>query len=78
MEEGEAGEGRMTTSRIAYHQDRSKPRVGQIYTIETALEWRAMLKNPGNGIKPLNMRQLEIKLGLPRNTVTKILDKFGV
>jgi hypothetical protein len=48
------------------------------YTQETALEWRAMLKNPGNGIKPLNMRQLEIKLGLPRNTVTKILDKFGV
>lgn len=48
------------------------------YTRETALEWRAMLKNPGNGQKPLTMKKLEEKLGLPRNTVTKILDKFGV
>lgn len=68
----------MTRNCTAYHTDKSKLRAGQIYTRETALEWRAMLKNPGNGKRPPSMKQLEIDLGLPRNTIQAVLERYGV
>jgi len=48
------------------------------YTRDHALEWRAMLRNPGNGKRPPSMKQLEINLGLPRNTIQAVLERYGV